>query len=164
MINNLSNEVLPNEFAKQHKVLSARQTKTCVIYTRVSSKEQEDNSSLASQKRHCEDFCIRKGIQIAQYFGGTYESAQKDERKEFKKMLDYVKKDRKIDSIVVYSFDRFSRSGANAIYLTNELYKIGISLLAVSQERTPQHQQASFKKIFFFCSASLIMTYGGIKR
>lgn len=36
--------------------------KGAVIYTRVSSKEQADNNtSLDTQKRFCEEYCLRKG-------------------------------------------------------------------------------------------------------
>jgi len=49
-------------------------------------------------------------------------------------MMDYVRKNTKVDSIVVYSFDRFSRTGSNAIHLTEELLKIGVRLHSVTQE------------------------------
>ena len=38
-----------------------RSSKNAVIYTRVSSKEQaEENTSLTSQKKACEEFCNKK--------------------------------------------------------------------------------------------------------
>ncbi len=49
-------------------------------------------------------------------------------------MLSFVKKSsRQIAHIIVYSVDRFSRSGANAIYMAEQLKKEGISLYAVTQ-------------------------------
>src|SRR5688572_6693343 len=82
-----------------------------VIYTRVSSQEQESNSSLPTQKKLCEEYAKRNGIVIKEYFGGKYESAKTDGRKEFKRMLSFVKKDKDISSIIVYNYDRFSRTG-----------------------------------------------------
>jgi DNA invertase Pin-like site-specific DNA recombinase len=35
-----------------------------VVYTRVSSAEQVENHSLATQKRACEEFCERGGIEV----------------------------------------------------------------------------------------------------
>ena len=107
----------------------------CVIYTRVSTKEQADNNcSLETQKKACEQFALKAGYQVLGCFGGTYESAKNDERKEFNSMLSFVKKSKeKISFIIVYSVDRFSRSGANAIYLAEQLKKQGISVCAVSQ-------------------------------
>ena len=107
----------------------------CVIYTRVSTKEQADNNfSLETQKKACEQYASKCGYQIAGCFGGTYESAKTDERKEFNNMLSFVKRSKeKVSSIIVYSVDRFSRSGANAIYLAEQLKKQGIVVCAVTQ-------------------------------
>src|SRR5215467_8681187 len=93
------------KFVKESNNHSARSTKNCVIYTRVSSKEQaETNTSLDSQKRYCEEYAGKKGYVVKSYFGGTYESAKSDERKEFKKMLEYVRRNKRIDTILVYSY------------------------------------------------------------
>ena len=107
----------------------------CVIYTRVSTKEQaENNLSLGTQMKACEEYAQKYSINIVNYFGGTYESAKTDERKEFVRMLSFVKRSKeKIRWIVVYNVDRFSRTGANGIYIANELKKQGISILSVTQ-------------------------------
>lgn len=98
------------------KINRQHQSSTAVAYTRVSTKEQADNNqSLTTQSNHIHNYAQRHKIQIVQQFGGTYESARTDERKEFKQMMAYVKK-HNIGLILVYSFDRFSRSGANAVY------------------------------------------------
>ncbi len=107
----------------------------CVIYTRVSTKEQADNNmSLATQLKSCELYAHKHGYHISGFYGGTYESAKTDERKEFNRMLSFVRKSReRISYIIVYSVDRFSRSGANAIYITDELKKQGILVIFVTQ-------------------------------
>ncbi len=93
--------------------------------------------SLETQKRYCEKYAERSSLSVIQSFGGTYESAKTDERKEFKRMLDFVKRQQhsagRISYIIVYSADRFSRSGANAIYIASELKKQGISVISVTQ-------------------------------
>jgi site-specific DNA recombinase len=123
------------QFAKQSKKLFTQMSNNVVIYTRVSTKEQADNNkSLDTQKKYCEDYAIKNNFYVAGYFGGTYESAQNDERKEFKRMLEFLKHSKeKIGHIIVYSVDRFSRSGANAIFIAEELRKNGIKILAVTQ-------------------------------
>ncbi len=110
-------------------------TGNCVIYTRVSTKEQADkNMSLDVQRKACEQYAQKKGYNIVGYFGGTYESAKTDERKEFNNMLNFVKRSKeKVSRIIVYSVDRFSRSGPNAIYLSDTLKKEGILIYAVTQ-------------------------------
>jgi site-specific DNA recombinase len=107
----------------------------CVIYTRVSSKEQMDtNQSLEWQKKFCMEYAIKNKYQTKGYFGGTYESAKSDERKEFSRMLKFVRASKeKISFILVYSLDRFSRTGDSAIYIAGELKKTGVNIIAVTQ-------------------------------
>lgn len=121
-------------FAKG-KLVASTKNNTCVIYTRVSTKEQaENNMSLDTQRRACENYAKKNNFRIMAYFGGTYESAKTDERAEFNSMLSYVQKSRdKISHIIVYSVDRFSRSGANAIYIADQLKHEGVSIQSISQ-------------------------------
>lgn len=130
----MSTDHLFDTFAKGKKALTVKGSR-CVIYTRVSTKEQADNNmSLETQRKACEQFAEKGGYQIMGHFGGTYESAKTDERKHFNDMLSFVKKCReKVSCIVVYSVDRFSRSGANAIYIAEQLKRQGIVVWAVTQ-------------------------------
>ena len=130
----MSDLLIFNQFGKGIKTEKVK-TGNCVIYTRVSTKEQADNNmSLQTQRRYCEQFATKNGYTIMGYFGGTYESAQTDERKEFNNMLSFVKKSReKISYIIVYSVDRFSRSGANAIYIAQQLKQQGVVIFSVTQ-------------------------------
>lgn len=106
-----------------------------VIYTRVSSQEQaQNNGSLEVQLKYCREYCSRNDLIIKDYFGGTYESAKTDGRKEFKRMLDYSRKDKSISHIVVHNYDRFSRTGSAAARLSEELQEQGITLKSVSQD------------------------------
>ncbi len=130
----MSDITLFKTFAKgSHKAKT--KGSNCVIYTRVSTKEQADNNlSLDTQKKACEMFAKKSGLQIMGSFGGTFESAKTDERKQFNNMLTFVKKSKeKISHIVVYSVDRFSRSGANAIYIAEQLKKVGVVVYSVTQ-------------------------------
>src|SRR4051812_28454945 len=107
-----------NQFAKSDKSSEKQRSKNAVVYTRVSTKEQADgNKSLETQKKYCDEYAMKAGLNIVSYFGGTYESAQSDERKEFNRMLNFVQRSKeKIGHIIVYSYDRFSRTGDHAIY------------------------------------------------
>ncbi len=126
---------------------SLKRTSNCVIYTRVSSKEQEQGYSLDTQRKACEEYAIKNNYAILGQFGGTYESAKTDERKEFNKMLSFVKKSReKITYIIVYSVDRFSRSGANAIYIKDQLRQQEIFLVAVTQPSDATTSSGDFQQ------------------
>ena len=110
--------------------------KRAVVYTRVSSKEQYDkNLSLDWQRKAIEEFAGRNGFDIMNFYGGTYESAKTDGRKEFQNMLDFIKKQKgKVSHILVYLLDRFSRTGGGAIKLAQDLReKYGVTIIAVTQ-------------------------------
>ncbi len=120
-------------FSKGDEMLQVAKTEA-VIYTRVSTKEQADNNaSLDTQLKHCKKYAEEKGLDIVEYFGGTYESAKDDERKEFQKMLSYVKRKKSIGYVIVYSYDRFSRSGPGGAFISHELKQRGIKVVSVTQ-------------------------------
>jgi site-specific DNA recombinase len=128
----------PDDFSKFGKgqiPISKRLTNNAVICTRVSSKEQaENNGSLETQKKYCLSYAEKNSLNILGYFGGTYESAKTDERNEFNRMLKFVKNHKeKITYILVYTLDRFSRTGDNAIYISSEIKKLGIYIVSVTQ-------------------------------
>ena len=121
------------QFAKGEIELGSEK-KNAVVYTRVSTKEQADkNASLHTQKKYCDKYAEENGLNILEYFGGTYESAKNDERKQFQKMLTYVKRNKSIGYILVYSYDRFSRSGPSGAFISYELKKAGIKLVSATQ-------------------------------
>ena len=122
-----------------------------VIYTRVSSADQEDNTSLASQKKFCEVYAQKRGLNVVGYFGGTYESAKTDDRKEFNRMLTFVKRSKNINYVIVYSYERFSRSGiAGASIADDLLKKYGVITLATTQELDPTTPAGSFQQKILF--------------
>ena len=122
------------QFAKGAKKAETKDTKLALMYTRVSSKEQSENLSLDVQSQAIRNYAERNGYSILESYGGTYESAKNEERVEFQKMMEYVRRNKKsISAILLYSMDRFSRSGANAIYLSDQLRKQGTQIIAVTQ-------------------------------
>jgi site-specific DNA recombinase len=121
-----------------------------VIYTRVSHSSQEENSSLESQKKYCDAFAERRGLNVVGYFGGTYESAKTDDRKEFNKLLAFVKRTQDVSYLIVYSYERFSRSGINGASIADDLFKrYGVVTLAVTQELDPTTAVGSFQRNIF---------------
>ena len=96
------------------------------VYTRVSSKEQYNkNNSVDNQKIAAVNYAKLNNYLITNTFGGTYESAKDDfTRKEFTRLISEVKNSKnKPFAIMIYKMSRFSRSGASAIGLVNELIK-----------------------------------------
>lgn len=125
-----------SQFSKGKVSLAVTKSdRNVVIYTRVSSKEQaETNQSLETQKKYCLEYALKNNLNILGFFGGTYESAKTDERNEFNRMIRFVKNQKEgVSKILVYSLDRFSRTGDNAIFISSELKKRGISIVSVTQ-------------------------------
>jgi site-specific DNA recombinase len=139
-------------FAKGTKKVKSVTGKDCVIYTRVSSKDQTENLSLATQLKACTNYAEKLGYNIMATFGGTYESAETDERKQFVEMITFVKKYKgRIAHILVYSLERFSRND-NSIWLTNQLRKLGTEIVSVTQpiDTSNASGQMQQKLLFLF--------------
>lgn len=118
-----------------------------VLYNRVSSKEQEENQSLEVQLEICQAYSKRYGLTIVQQFGGVFESAKSDkERKEFNKMLSFIRRNKKlnIEYVVVYSTSRFSRTGSTTII--EELEKLGITVLSATSNYNPKTPAGKFNQ------------------
>ncbi len=114
--------------------LIASDNRRCVLYTRVSTAEQEDNTSLENQIQTCRRFAEKNGFEIIEEFGGKGESAKTGSaRKEYERMLKFVRsKSNKIRYVVFYSYDRFSREGGKAIVDKEDLKKMGILIKSAS--------------------------------
>jgi DNA invertase Pin-like site-specific DNA recombinase len=121
--------------------------KNAVIYTRVSHSSQEDNTSLETQRKRCEEYARANGYTVVQYFGGTHESAKTDDRKEFNRMLTYVKRVKDVNYIIVYSYERFSRTGADGMKIAQDLQKqYKVTTLSASQGIDPSTITGEFQR------------------
>lgn len=119
-------------FGKGQKQIIIDNNET-VIYTRVSSAKQMDGLSLDVQLKATNEYAEKYKLCVREHFGGTYESAAKDERKEFQRMIKYLKTTKyKITKILVYSLERFSRND-NSIWLSSQLRKLGTEIISVTQ-------------------------------
>ena len=68
------------------KVVAPRTGNFCYTYDRVTSRDQMINgNSLTWQFERLDEHAEKCNLQIKNRYGGTYESAKNDERKEFKK-------------------------------------------------------------------------------
>ena len=113
------------------------ENKVAVLWTRVSSKHQaEENCSLETQKSACQAYALSHNIRIKREMGNTFESA-KTAGKLFNEMIDYVMRDKEVNVILVYSFDRFSREGVEVMYKMNKLKEAGKYVISATQPSNP---------------------------
>jgi site-specific DNA recombinase len=104
-----------------------------VIYCRVSTKEQQQNLSLASQEKTCREYCDRNGLEIIRLFKEA-ESAKTVNRTQFQEMLEFCELEHKrIVAVVFYDASRFSRDTADYLAMRALLRKRGIETRSATQ-------------------------------
>ena len=119
--------------ASQRKSLSANGKGKAITWTRVSSEEQyKSNNSINTQLTACHKYCEEHNKEVKCDFGGTFESAKKAGEK-FLDMVGAALNDPEVDTIVVYDFDRFSRSMEEGLTYKSKLEKSGITIISVNQ-------------------------------
>ncbi|MDD2986123.1 recombinase family protein [Flavobacterium sp.] len=108
--------------------------KQVLTYVRVSTDDQADRGfSLSHQKAVLELYCQQKGDTILKCFVEDH-SAKNFDRPEWKKLLLYVKANKKsIDSILFTRWDRFSRNTEEAYRVIREFKALGIDVNAIEQ-------------------------------
>jgi DNA invertase Pin-like site-specific DNA recombinase len=115
------------------------ENKRAVIYSRVSTKFQESNGSLITQKQKSDELISGHGLSIINEFGNTSESGKTMLRKEFTRMEEYIKDKRNnIAYVVVYDMDRFARDLNGILTIDEWRKKYKIRILSVSAPNIPQ--------------------------
>jgi site-specific DNA recombinase len=108
--------------------------KKAILYIRVSTDEQaEKGHSLAHQDEMLRKYCLNNNIEIVAFFKEDY-SAKTFERPEFKKLLDFIRKNKgAADLLMFLKWDRFSRNAPEAYMMISKLHKLGIEPQAIEQ-------------------------------
>ena len=102
------------------------------IYCRVSTEGQEqDGTSLQTQLEACQNYCHLKGYEVAYQFSEAW-SGLSLERPRLTELREVVRSE-SIDSVVVYSLDRFSRDPVHGVILMQELEKHEVALEAATE-------------------------------
>lgn len=122
------------QFGVGHEAMVDSANRRTVVYSRVSTKGQEDNTSLANQYETCMRTVERQSLEVVKEFGGKGESAKSGSaRTEYERMLRFVRDpENRIRFIVFYAYDRFSREGGKAIVTKQELKALGISVISAT--------------------------------
>ena len=114
--------------------------KKAVIYLRISSDKQIDNTSIATQEIMCRMYCKREQLEIIDVITKEAVSAKGDNLDRIKELLDYGKKNKgKFETLVVFKLDRFSRDAYFHFHLRRELLKYGVKLRSATEviDETP---------------------------
>lgn len=115
--------------------MNETETKTGIIYCRVSSQDQVNGTSLGSQERLCKEYAKRENINVLNVFIEEGESAKTANRTEFNKALVFCSnKKNKVDFFIVYKIDRFARNQDDHVTVKAILKKAGTSLRSVTEQ------------------------------
>ncbi len=108
--------------------------KKAIIYCRVSSIEQVDNTSLESQERFCREYANREGMEILSVYIERGESAKTADRTEFNNAFMFcADKTNGVTHFIVYKLDRFSRNQTDHVSRQAILRKLNIALRSVTE-------------------------------
>ena len=110
-------------------------TKNAVVYTRVSTSEQAKNGySLARQEKECIDFAHREEYNVLKIFQEGGASAKTTKRNVYQEMVKFcIANKNKVDSIIVWQYDRLSRSLNDKCIIYALFKKHNIKILSATQ-------------------------------
>jgi len=121
--------------------MAKRTTKRFVALARVSSREQErEGFSLDVQEEALRHYAERHDGEIVQFFRIAETASKRDERKTFRSLLEYAKKNSsKLDGLLFYKVDRAARNLFDYVELERLESEYGLQFISVSQptENTP---------------------------
>ena len=105
-----------------------------VIYSRVSSKEQIDGTSLDSQETACLEYARTHGIKVVQVFREEGESAKFADRTELLKLLEFCsKRSHGIEVLIVWKVDRFARNVEDHYHIKATLRRYGVQIASATE-------------------------------
>jgi site-specific DNA recombinase len=106
---------------------------TVDIYCRVSSEEQEDNTSLKEQERVCREFCKEHGLIVGEVHKEVYSGYVYREREKLDLMRQRYR-DGKIQGVVIRTYDRLSRKEVHLGILLEEMEYYDVTLYCVKEQ------------------------------
>jgi len=98
-------------------------------YVRVSTETQEDNTSIETQTEGIKSYCKAKNWDLEHIYVDIC-SGKDFNRPEFTRMMEKINKE-DINGVMVYKYDRLSRSPVDGRNFTDELERKGIAFLSV---------------------------------
>lgn len=119
----------------------------CVIYARVSSKEQEkEGFSIPAQLKLLQEYASRHGLTVVEEFTDA-ETAKKVGRTNFKAMCDLIKKRKDIQVILVEKTDRLTRNFQDYVLVDELIQKLDIEVHMVKEGEVLSQRSKSHTKL-----------------
>lgn len=123
------------ESTEKLKRIKRHPVQTAVVYIRVSSQEQIDNFSIPTQIKLCREFLKEEKIKEVGIFIEEGESAKTSQRTQLQNLLYFIASNKgRVDNVLVYKLDRWSRSQSDFFALKSILLKSHTNLLSVTEK------------------------------
>ena len=107
--------------------------KRAILYTRVSTDEQNNGYSPADQKEKLYLYCENNGIDVVAFYHED-ESGKSFDRPAWKKIMTFLRSNHNsVDYIYFLKWDRFSRNATEAYAELAKLRKLGVEARAIEQ-------------------------------
>jgi site-specific DNA recombinase len=104
-----------------------------IIYTRVSTDEQNNGYSPSDQKDKLHKYCEKNNIEIVGFYHDD-ESGKSFNRPQWINIMQFIKKNNGyVDNILFLKWDRFSRNVAEAYITIRDLKKMGVEPQSIEQ-------------------------------
>ena len=116
-----------------------------VLLARVSTQEQAQGHSIEAQMGRLRDYCQRKNLTILKEFP-IIESSSKGDRKEFKEMIEFIKKQKTGVALVAEAVDRIQRGFRESVLLT-DMVELGQVCLHFNKENLIINQNSNPSEI-----------------
>jgi site-specific DNA recombinase len=112
-----------------------------VIYCRVSSSQQEDNSSLQTQEEGCRAYATERGWNVAAVYREAHSGVELFERPQLTLLRESMRR-REFDMLLVYALDRLSRKQTHQGLILSEAEHAGVEWDSVTEDfdDSPQGQ------------------------
>ena len=127
--------------------------KTAIIYTRVSSADQVQRTSLDTQEKDIRDWCGRNGYTVLQHFQDAGESAKTMDRPALIRALDEALR-RNANAFIVWKLDRLSRNTSDGLMIRTKLRNHKCELISIT-EPTNKDPSGEFFELIMFGAAEL---------
>jgi site-specific DNA recombinase len=110
-----------------------------VLYCRVSSAGQEDNSSLETQEQRCRAHAAERGWEVVAVFREVHTGSELFERPQLSRLRETLRGGGE-DIVLAYALDRVSRNQAHLGFLLSEWDHLGVRLELVTEafDETPE--------------------------
>ena len=107
--------------------------KNCYIYIRVSTDDQKKGFSPDNQKRACLEYAQNQSYHVKKIFDDSGRSGRTTDRPDFQEMLNRIKNNKEIESIIFYKIDRFARNVSDFSETRKWLTGEGVELISVME-------------------------------